>query len=104
VDKGTIIQAMKIGSYVKIGKECIIGPRVVIGDCCIILDGTIVPADAQLASSSVYGGKPALYMGEITESASIVQKYACISYFENFIETKNQDLLKKEEKKEVKKQ
>lgn len=81
VDKGTIIQAMKIGSYVKIGKDCIIGPRVVIGDCCIILDGTIVPADAQLASSSVYGGKPAMYMGEITESASIVQKTSCINYF-----------------------
>ena len=66
VDKGTIIQGIKIGSYVKIGKDCIIGPRVVIGDCCIILDGSIIPGDAQLASSSVYGGKPALYMGEIT--------------------------------------
>jgi dynactin-5 len=66
VDKGTIIQATKIGSCVKIGKDCIIGPRVQIGDCCIVLDGSIVPADAQLASSSVYGGKPAMYMGEIT--------------------------------------
>lgn len=80
---------MKIGSYVKIGKDCIIGPRVVIGDCCIILDGTIVPADAQLASSSVYGGKPALYMGELTQSASIVQKTSTVNYFDNFIETKN---------------
>ena len=73
--------AMKIGSYVKIGKECIIGQRAIIGDSCILLDGTIVPQDAQLASGSVYGGKPALYIGEIAESASIVQKQACISYF-----------------------
>lgn len=65
IDKGTIIQAAKIGSYVKIGKQCIIGPRAVIGDCCIVLDGTIIPADISLAPSSVYGGKPALYLGEL---------------------------------------
>lgn len=55
--------AMKIGSYSKIGKECIIGQRAVVGESCILLDGTIVPQDAQLASGSVYGGKPALYIG-----------------------------------------
>lgn len=31
VDKNTIIQAMKIGNYAKIGKDCTIGPRVTIG-------------------------------------------------------------------------
>lgn len=31
VDKNTIIQAMKVGNYSKIGKDCVIGQRVVIG-------------------------------------------------------------------------
>jgi dynactin-5 len=54
---------MKIGNFVKIGKDCIIGQRVVIGECSIVLDGSIVTADTQIAPFSVYGGKPALYMG-----------------------------------------
>lgn len=54
---------MKIGNYVKIGKDCVIGQRVVIGECSVVLDGSIVTADTQIAPFSVYGGKPALYMG-----------------------------------------
>lgn len=54
---------MKVGNYAKIGKDCIIGPRVMIGECSIILDGSIVTADSNIAPYSVYGGKPALYMG-----------------------------------------
>jgi dynactin-5 len=63
IDKNTIIQAMKIGHYARIGKDCVIGQRVVIGDGAVILDGSIVTADAQIAPYSVYGGKPALYLG-----------------------------------------
>ena len=63
IDKNTIIQAMKIGNYAKIGKDCILGPRVVVGESSIILDGSIVTADTNIAPFSVYGGKPALYMG-----------------------------------------
>ena len=88
VDKNTIIQAMKIGNYAKIGKDCIIGPRVTIGECAIILDGSIVTADSVIAPFSVYGGKPALYMGELPESAFIIHKEACISYFNNFVKEK----------------
>lgn len=54
---------MKIGNYAKLGKDCIIGPRSIIGECSIILDGSIVTADTNIAPYSVYGGKPALYMG-----------------------------------------
>ena len=85
VDKNTIIQAMKVGNYSKIGKDCIISQRVVIGECAVILDGSIVTPDTQIAPYSVYGGKPALYMGELPESASIVQKDACLTYFNNFV-------------------
>lgn len=63
VDKNTILQAMKVGNYVRIGKDCVIGQRVVIGECSVILDGSIVTPDTQIAPFSVYGGKPALYMG-----------------------------------------
>jgi carbonic anhydrase/acetyltransferase-like protein (isoleucine patch superfamily) len=31
IDKNTIVQAIKIGNYTKIGKDCVIGQRVVIG-------------------------------------------------------------------------
>lgn len=65
---------MKIGNYAKIGKDCIIGSRVIIGEASIILDGSIVTADTNIAPFSVYGGKPALYMGELPESAPIVHK------------------------------
>ena len=54
---------MKVGNYAKIGKDCILGPRVVVGESSIILDGSIVTADTNIAPFSVYGGKPALYMG-----------------------------------------
>ena len=63
IDKNAIIQAMKIGNFAKIGKDCIIGPRVTIGECSIIMDGSIITADSVIAPYSVYGGKPALYMG-----------------------------------------
>ena len=61
VDKNTIIQAVKIGSFTKIGKDCIIGQRSLISDNVIILPGTIVPPDTVIPSYSVYGGKPCIY-------------------------------------------
>jgi len=65
VDKGTIIEAMAIGSYSKIGRDCILGQRVVVGDNAVILDNSIVCPDTYIAPFSVYGGKPAIYMGEL---------------------------------------
>ena len=65
VEKGAIIEAMSIGNYVKIGKDCILGQRVVVGDNAIIMDNSIVNADTYIAPYSIYGGKPAVYMGEL---------------------------------------
>jgi len=42
IDKGTIVEAMSIGNYVKIGRDCILGQRVVVGDNSIIMDNSIV--------------------------------------------------------------
>lgn len=84
IEKNCILHAMKIGSCVKIGKDCIVGPRVVIGESSILLEGSIVPPDSYIAPFSVYGGKPAIYLGELPESISIIQKEACISYYNNF--------------------
>ena len=58
IDKNTIVQAAKIGSYTKIGKDCIIGQRSLISDNVIIADGTIVPPDTTIPSYSMYSGKP----------------------------------------------
>lgn len=81
VDKGTIIEAMSIGNYVKIGRDCILGQRVVIGDNSIILDNSVVCPDTFIAPYSVYGGKPAVYMGELPETFPLVQKESCQKYF-----------------------
>lgn len=85
VEKGTIIEAMSIGNFVKIGKDCILGQRVVVGDNSIILDNSIVSPDAYIAPFSVYGGKPAVYLGELPETFPLVQKENCQKYFENFV-------------------
>lgn len=79
---------MAIGNYVKIGRDCILGQRVVVGDNAVVLDGSIVNPDTYIAPYSVYGGKPAVYMGELPETFSVVQKESCQKYFENFV--KNQ--------------
>ena len=74
MDKGAIIEAMLIGDYVKIGKDCILGQRVVVGNNAVILDNSIVCQDTYIAPYSVYGGKPAIYMGELPETFPVVQK------------------------------
>ena len=85
IDKNSIVQAMKIGNNVRIGKDCIIGQRTVIAENSILLDGSIVPPDTTISSFSVHGGKPALYIGELPESAAIIHKDECVDYFNNFL-------------------
>jgi dynactin 5 len=78
---------MLIGNFVKIGKDCILGQRAVIGDNSIIMDNSIVSPDSYIAPFSVYGGKPAIYLGELPETFPLVQKETCQKYFENFVKS-----------------
>ena len=89
MDRGTIIEAMSIGNYVKIGRDCILGQRTMIGDNALILDNSIVCPDTYIAPYSVYGGKPAVYMGELPETFPLVQKESCQKFFENFNKQSN---------------
>jgi dynactin-5 len=81
VDKGTILQSVSIGNFVKIGKDCILDQRVVVADNSIILDNSIVPPDTYIAPFSVYGGKPAIYLGDLPETFPLVQKESCQKFF-----------------------
>ena len=68
VDRGSVIQALSIGSNVHIGKNCIIGQRCIIRENCKIQDGSILAPDTVVPPNCVYGGQPATYLGELPES------------------------------------
>lgn len=84
IDRGCIVCAIKIGSNVHIGKNCIIGHRVVIKDNCKILDNSILAADTVVPPFTVYGGKPATYIGELPETIGMIHKELTVNYFKNF--------------------
>lgn len=74
VDRGSIVCALKIGSNVYIGKNCVIGHRVVIKDNCKILDNSVVPSDTTIPPMTVFGGRPAIYVGELPETIGLIHK------------------------------
>ena len=71
-----------------IGKNCVIGHRAVIKDNCKIEDGTIVPPDTVISPFSCYGGKPAIFKGELPECIMAMIKDMTINYYRNFIGAK----------------
>ena len=85
IEPSCIISAQSIGSNVYIGKGCIIGHRVIIKDNCKILDDSVIPADTVIPPYSVFGGKPAQYLGELTEAISQQNAELAKSYYKNFI-------------------
>ena len=84
IDRGTIVCALKIGNNVHIGKNCIIGHRAVIKDNCKILDGSVLAPDTVVPPFTVYGGKPAVYIGELAETVTVMHKDLATNYFKNF--------------------
>ena len=84
IDRGTIVCAIKIGSNVHIGKNCVIGHRAIIKDNCKILDNSVLAPDTVVPPFTVYGGRPAVYLGEPPETISIMHKELAINFFKNF--------------------
>ena len=84
VDKNSIICAHKIGNNVHIGKNCIIGHRSILKDNCKILDNSILAADTVVPPFSVYGGRPATYIGELPETIGLIHKELSLNYYKNF--------------------
>lgn len=85
IGEGTIICANKIGSNVYIGSNCIIGHRANIRDNCRIEDGTVLCADTEVPSFTVFGGKPGQFLCDMTESASFLHKELTWNYYNHFV-------------------
>ena len=85
IEPHCVISASSIGSNVHIGKNCVIGHRVVIKDNVKILDDTVIPPDTNIPSYTVFGGKPAQFLGELTESISAINADLAKTYYRNFI-------------------
>ena len=84
VDKRTVICCSKIGSGVVIGKDCVLGHRSVLKDNCRVLDGSVVPPDTTVPPFTVYGGRPAVMVGELPETVMIIHKELAVQFFRNF--------------------
>jgi len=67
VGPGSIVEAALIGSHVHIGQGCVIGKFVIIKDFVRILDGTVVPPNMVIPSSSIVAGRPGRVIGEVPE-------------------------------------
>ena len=80
-----MISAASIGSNVHIGKNCVIGRSVVIKDNVKILDDTVIPPDTNIPSYTVFGGRPAQFLGELTESISTINSDLAKTYYRNFV-------------------
>jgi dynactin-5 len=58
IQKGSIVEASSIGSYVIIGENCVIGNGSVIKDCVRILDDSYVAPNTVIRPFAIYGGNP----------------------------------------------
>ena len=85
IEPQCVISAASIGSNVHIGKNCVIGHRVVIKDNVKILDDTVIPPDTNIPSFTVFGGRPAQFLGELTESISSINADLAKTYYRNFV-------------------
>ena len=85
IEKGSVVCAISIGNNVHIGANCIIGHRSKIHDNCKILDGSILAPDTVVPPYCVFGGQPAIYLGELPESMQIVNENLAKSFYNNFV-------------------
>jgi len=90
-----IIEASSIGSSVTIGDACVIGQRVLIKDCCRIESGTILPEGMVIPPFSVVRGCPGKIVNEnyfggsagmLPESSAVEIVDESVKLFEEFVE------------------
>ncbi len=89
IGKNTIVCARSIGNNVYIGNNCILADRVEIGSNVKIPDGSYLPPDTKVLDNSVFGGKPAKYLGEIPETFQLWINEFCSNYYLNLIITQD---------------
>lgn len=64
----SVVESGVIGSHVDIGRNCILGKLSILKDCIRVLDDSVIPAGAVLASGTIWAGSPAQCIGEVPES------------------------------------
>eukprot|EP00914_Ancora_sagittata_P021771 GHVO01043270.1.p1 GENE.GHVO01043270.1~~GHVO01043270.1.p1 ORF type:complete len:198 (+),score=22.97 GHVO01043270.1:26-595(+) len=74
IERGCEIGAASIGTNVKIGAGSQIGKRCIIKDNSVILPESVLAPDTVVPPLSVYGGAPAVFVGELPESSSLMQR------------------------------
>jgi carbonic anhydrase/acetyltransferase-like protein (isoleucine patch superfamily) len=84
--------------YRKIIKFNLKSERVEIGSNTKILDNSYVTPDTKIPDNCVFGGKPAKYLGEITEAADIMMSEFCNNYYKNLVITQSTIIKDKEDK------
>ena len=93
IEENSVISAHNIGNFVHIGKNCIIKDRCNIKDNVKILDNSVLETDTNIPPFSVFGGKPAVYLGSLTESFSITMKNLTLNYYTKFCPVKSKKRL-----------
>ncbi|KAF8467232.1 trimeric LpxA-like protein [Kalaharituber pfeilii] len=69
VGEGSVVEAAVVGSWVKIGKDCVIGKFAIIKDCVKIEDGTVIAPNTVIPSFSLVRGRPGAVVEELPETA-----------------------------------
>lgn len=67
IGRRTICEAMSVGNFVIIEKDCVIGERCVLGHGCWLKAGSVVPVGQTLIPFGVYEGNPAMLVGRSQE-------------------------------------
>lgn len=89
IEENSVVSPLTIGSGVHIGKQCVIGERCILKDNCKILDGSVLEPDTVVPSFTVFGGKPAVFQGLLTESFQEMMKTLTLNYYTKFVGIKS---------------
>jgi len=73
VGDGCSLKSCFLDDLVTVGDKCIIGEGAVVESKTILESGTVVPPYARIPSGQVWGGNPAKYVRDLTETEANVQ-------------------------------
>ncbi|EKX50008.1 hypothetical protein GUITHDRAFT_135684 [Guillardia theta CCMP2712] len=80
IGRGSVVEALKVGSCVDIGANCIIGKRAILSDCCKIDDGTVIPPDTVVPPFARMRGIPGHIYDELPETFEGMMHQATFEY------------------------
>lgn len=70
IGKDCVIESAVIGSCVQIGEGCVLGRQTVLKDCCFIVPGTVLPEEMVVPPFAIVEGVPGRIVGELPETAA----------------------------------